>query len=97
MTQLPTAKTTKKPTQIDINEAHDKYGHMSKASLRAMLKYLGIEPTGKIQSCEGCALVAKAKAKAVPKVMTLKASTPAELLYMDISGPYKKSLIGSNY
>jgi len=96
VTQLPTANSTKKPTQIDINEAHDKYGHISEASLRATLKSLGIEPTGKIQSCEGCAL-AKAKAKAVPKITTLKASTPAERLYVDISGPYKKSLIGSNY
>ena len=56
VTQLPMAKTTKKPTQIDINEAHDKYGHISEASLRATLKSLGIEPTGKIQLCEGCAL-----------------------------------------
>ena len=54
--QLPTPKTTKKPTQIDINEAHNKYGHISEASLRATLKSLGIEPTGKIQLCEGCAL-----------------------------------------
>ena len=38
---------------MDINdEAHDKYGHISEASLRATLKSLGIELTGKIQSCE---------------------------------------------
>ena len=62
--QLPTPKTTKKPTQMDINEAHDKYSHISEASLlRATLKSLGIEPsTGKIQSCEACTL---AKAKAI--------------------------------
>jgi hypothetical protein len=61
--QLPMPKTTKKPTQMDISEAHDKYSHISKASLlRATLKSLGIEPTGKIQSCEACTL---AKAKAI--------------------------------
>lgn len=83
-------------TRMDINEAHDKFGHIGEAALRATLKSTGIEATGVLRSCEGCAL-AKARTKAIPKFSTHRAEKPGERLCTDISGPYKKSIIGNNY
>ena len=60
------------------------------------MKTLNIEVTGSLTPCEGCAF-AKAKAKAVPKFSTTRATHAGERLCTDISGPYKKSIIGSNY
>ncbi len=48
-------------------------------------------------TCEGCALVVKAKAKSVPKMAMSKATQPGERLCTDISGPYKKSILGNDY
>jgi hypothetical protein len=92
----PKKKPKKTPQDIDINDAHDKYGHIGEAALRATLKSIGLEPTGTLLACSGCAQ-AKARAKNIPKFTSLKATSPGERMYTDISGPYKKSLIGSNY
>ena len=69
-----------KRISIDINVAHHKYGHVSEAALRATLKSVNIHPTGKLRSCEGCAL-AKAKAKKVSKIATERATIPGERIY----------------
>ena len=87
---------TTKLTSMDINEAHAKYGHIGEAALRATMKSLGIKMTGVMYTCEGCAL-AKAKAKSVPKITMSKATQPGERLCTDISGPYKKSILGNDY
>ena len=81
---------------LDINTAHDIYGHIEEAALRTTLKSLNVELTGKLLLCEGCAL-AKAKARKVSKMSHTKAEHAGERLYVDISGPYKKSIIGSDY
>ena len=52
--------------------------------------------TGTLRSCDGCSK-AKAKAKAVSKVSTVQAVLPGERIFVDTSGPYKKSIVGSNY
>ena len=83
-------------TKMDINEAHDKFGHIGEAALKATLKTIGLGTTGVLRSCEGCA-VAKAKTKAIPKVAANKAEKPGERLCTDISGPYKKSIIGNSF
>jgi hypothetical protein len=46
--------------------------------------------------CGACAL-AKEKAKAVPKSIEVKATKCGERLFIDISGPYTKSITGSEY
>ena len=83
-------------TKMDINEAHDKFGHIGEAALRSTLKMVNIEPTGTMRICGGCEM-SKAKSKAVPKVGVHKATIAGERLCTDISGPYKKSIIGSTY
>ena len=60
------------------------------------MKSLDIKMTGVMYICEGCAL-AKAKAKSVPKMTMSKATQPGERLCKDISGPYKKSILGNDY
>jgi len=81
---------------MDINQAHEQYGHVSEAALRTTLKSINVRPTGNLRACEGCAL-AKAKAKSVPKVSTVRTTFPGERLYVDISGPYKQTFVGSKY
>ena len=93
----PDNKTTnQKLEKIDINDAHDRFGHIGEAALRATLKTINFQATGVLKSCEGCAM-AKAKTKAIPKTAQNRAEKPGERLCADISGPYKKSIIGSNY
>ena len=82
--------------KMDINEAHDKYGHASNNPLKSLTKQLGIELTGEKKPCEACAY-AKAKAKAVCKTTLVKATAKGERLFIDISGPYKKSLAKNSF
>ncbi len=93
-----TRKHTRKlfKTSTLTSNTHNKYGHIEEAALRATIKSIGLEATGTLLACSGCAQ-AKTKAKNIPKFTSLKATSPGERMYTDISGPYKKSLIGSNY
>ncbi len=93
--KIPAKETPQKKT-ININLAHNVYGHIGKAALWATLKSIDVHPTGNLKACEGCAK-AKARAKAICKTSHIKATEPGERLFTDISGPYKKSIIGSNY
>ena len=88
--------TSTKRTKRDINEVHDICGHIGEAALRDTFKSLPIDLTGTMRPCDGCAK-AKAKAKSVSKVSSLKALLPGERLFVDTSGPYKRSIIGSTY
>ena len=87
--------TTTVQTWMDINKAHNKFGPIGKAALGTTLRTTSIEATGVLYSCERCAL-AKARTKAIPKISMHKAEKPVERLCKDISGPYKKSIIGNN-
>ena len=69
--------TPTKLMTLDINLAHDIYGHIGEAALRSTLKVIGINVTGKLNTCEGCFL-AKAKAKPVSKLSTVKVTKPGE-------------------
>lgn len=97
-TQMP-KKPTKKQKQIDINDAHELYGHLNHGILQPLLTTRGyiVHDGGKNKkTCEACAY-AKAKAKGVSKTTHLKATEKGERLFLDISGPYKMSLKGSKY
>ena len=89
-------QTQPKKLQIDINDAHELYGHASEGPLREILKQRNYVVVGSRKTCEACAY-AKAKAKAVGKTTRVKASQKGERLFIDISGPYKKSLVSSQY
>ena len=81
---------------ININEAHRKFGHATEKVVRKMLQALKIIPVGKMLVCDGCAR-AKATQKRTNKVTTEVAEKPGERIYMDTSGPYSETVMGSRY
>ena len=89
--------TTKEAAaEMDINDAHELYGHLSMGPLQKLLKERGVKVVGTKRTCEACAY-AKAKAKAVCKTTSVQATQKGERLFVDLSGPYSRSLIGSQY
>jgi hypothetical protein len=82
--------------KIDINDAHELYGHVSEGPLKALLKQRNYEVVGTRKTCEACAY-AKAKAKGVGKTTKLVAQAKGERLFLDISGPYKNTVKGSKF
>ncbi len=52
---------------------------------------------GELEVCADCIDAKARKAKDVPKSTLQKASCPGERLFIDISGPYAKSVIGSKF
>jgi hypothetical protein len=72
--------------QINIEQAHQLFVHMSNETTRATAKALGWEITrGSMEPCESCAVV-KAKQKNVPKKSEhVQAVKPGERIYLDIS------------
>ena len=52
--------------------------------------------TGDLAACDGC-LRSMAKSKGVSKTTDTKATAPKERLFIDTSGPYPESIIGSKY
>ena len=89
-------KTKKTMRSEDINVMHKKLGHVCEAYLRNTCKERNVKLKGKLKSCNACAL-AKAKAKKVCKTASVKAKRPGERLFVDISGPYKKSVKGNKF
>lgn len=81
---------------IDVNEAHEIFGHIHEQALKDTAIMMGFKLVVKMKVCEGCAL-AKAKAKPVKKYTDNKSSKPGERIYIDTSGPFKKSLGGNTY
>jgi len=80
----------------DVNVAHRLLGHVNERYVRLTAAEVGWELTGTFKACEACAK-AKAKAKGVAKTTNVKAEKPGERLFVDISGPYRKSVAGSEY
>lgn len=81
---------------IDINDAHELFGHISEGPLKTILREMKYVIIGDRRSCEACAY-AKAKAKGVSKTPSKPAETKGERLYIDISGPYKKTVKGNQF
>ena len=71
-------------TKIKASELHGKLGHTNDAYMRKTAKLMGLEVTGKLGTCENCA-IGKSKQKSVPKESSDKDMKPGELLYMDTS------------
>ena len=80
-------------TIMDINDAHDSFGHMDEQHLREFCKRTRIKLTGKFKTCVGCA-ESKAKRRPVRKVTQTRATEKGERIYVDTSGPYANSLGG---
>jgi hypothetical protein len=88
--------TSKFNKVIDINDAHELFGHISDGPLKTLLRERNYVIIGDRRSCEACAY-AKAKAKGVSKSPSKPADTKGERLFIDISGPYKKTVKGNQF
>ena len=80
-----------KVISMDINIAHDSFGHVSEEILRRFCKEHNIKLTGKMRTCVGCK-EAKAKRKPVQKQTEMRATRPCERIFIDTSGPHPQSL-----
>ena len=83
-------------TKMDVNNAHKLYSHIDNQMLNNICKLMNIILTRTKRTCKACAY-AKAKSRAVPKKAYNKSIKKGERLFVGISGPYKKSLVGSEY
>ena len=85
-----------KRKEIDINEAHEKFGHLSEKLIRKTARRLGFGLKGTMCRCEACAL-SSAQHKPVRKLTTIRATRPGERLYVDAAGPYTRAMGGIRY
>jgi hypothetical protein len=81
---------------LDINETHQKFGHMSERMLQLTAKWDSIVLTSKLQPCSAC-LLYKATQRPVRKTPLMKASYPGERIHMGVSGPFTNTLVGHKY
>lgn len=85
-----------KPKVLNINDIHDKFGHVGETVLRKTIKHLGYTVSGALKCCDACKM-AKARAKGVKKHTKRRSTTPGERMYVNISGPFSMSLGGSRF
>ncbi|KAI2508807.1 hypothetical protein MHU86_5541 [Fragilaria crotonensis] len=77
---------------MDINEAHQKFGHATERVVRETLKALEIIATGKCPFATD--VHERRRPKRTNKTTKVTADKPGERLYMDTSGPYSKQSWG---
>ena len=80
---------------MDINVVHQ-YSHIGEKLLRLTYVALGVNLTGMLQVCDGCAR-SKAKACAVRNKTYTRASKLGERIFVDTNGPLTEILIGKQY
>ena len=78
---LVSAVKPKSKPIVNINDMHDKYGHLGETLLRKTLNHLGFETRGTLRSCDACKM-AKAKDKSVKKKTETRSLIPAERMYI---------------
>jgi len=85
------------PQLVDVNVAHECLGHISLDAIQTLARQYNWKLTGTFRSgCQGCAY-AKSKQKNVPHNTTKRATQRGERLFIDLSGPFTKSLKGNKY
>jgi hypothetical protein len=81
---------------MDINEAHQKFGHIRERMLKITAQRDNLVLIGKVQPCSAC-LLYKASQRPVKKDTLLKATYPGERIHMDVSGQFPPALGGHRY
>ena len=84
-----------KERTMDINIAHNIFGHPSEATTRSTAKKYGWTLTGDLEKCENCVL-SKIRQRNLNKTTT-PSSKKGERLYIDISSIKKRSYGGSKF
>ena len=82
--------------KININDAHQKFGHINERLLRSSMGKYGYKVFGTFVPCHACMLF-KAKRRAVAKLTLIVATRPGERIHIDTSGPFPSTLGGHQY
>ncbi len=89
--------TTGEGHKCTLEKAHKLLGHTDIKTTKATAEKLKWNLTTKTMPLCGACALAKARAKGVSKTTSIKATRPGERLFVDLSGPYKKSQANSEY
>ena len=81
---------------IDVNQAHDQWGHQNIRTLKTMANILGYKLVGKLEPCDSCGVV-KAKRASVKSSTTEVATKPGMRVFVDTSGPFPQSASNNRY
>ena len=87
---IPVSKTDIGKRDIDVNIAHDQWGHHGERRLKEMASVYGFRLTGNLRPCDACG-IAKVSQSRISKSTKIKATQPAERLFMDTTGPFSES------
>ena len=80
---------------MNINVVHQ-YSRLIENLLRLTYDALGVNMTGTLKVCDGCARP-KAKEIAILKKTYKQATNPGEMIFVDTTGPFPETLIGNCY
>ena len=86
---IPVSKTDIDKKDIDVNVAHDQWGHHGERRLKEMASVYGFRLTGSLRPCDACG-IAKVSQSRISKSTKIKATQPAERLFMDTTGPFSE-------
>jgi transposase InsO family protein len=81
---------------MDINEAHQRLGHVGESVLRSTMRTHNITLTGTMIPCDACMLY-KATQRPTRKITSITAQHPGDRMYVDTSGPFPRTLGGNHY
>ena len=89
-------ETTKRKSNINVNEAHELLGHVGETILRHTWNKRSFTVIGPCY-CEFCAINKKARQKPTSKERAISAENPNDLIYMDFIGPFKMTFGGNRH
>jgi hypothetical protein len=90
------ATDTKRKLTMDMQDAHEKFGHHNVRRCKEMAEVLGVRLVGENIKCDACSMV-NAKQRAVSKTTNTKATRVGERLFLDASGPFPTGINNSKY
>ena len=75
--------STENVAKIDINELHEKLGHLEEEVTKLMGNYMKLKFKEEMENCENCA-IGKMRQKNVPKGPKEKSTKPGYRMYIDL-------------
>jgi len=82
--------------KIDINELHEKLGHLEEEVTKLKGNYMKLKIKGEMENCENCA-IGKMRQKNVQKGPKEKSTKPGYRMYIDLMSSKYVSTGGSKY
>ena len=80
----------------DINDAHEKLGHIAKKQIRAMYKAVGRTLKGTMKLCEVW-LTYKSKCKPISKTTKTRSTNLRERIFVDTTSLFATAIEGTKY